>query len=362
MANFHGHRIVNVLRFRLLASAILLSLSLFLTLSFFFTSHSHASHLHHLGFKSGSHRFGSTRRAVLALKSDPLKPRLDQIRKQAEDHRSLALAYAHYARKLKLENTKLVRNFTDLSRNYSDLLAKQSYRALFETDAASIDEFYTIHCRHNKCGEAEDSFGAFMVSVWAFHPVYKFSVPMIDILTSYQGLQEFGYTYLKLRGFKSGSHRFGSTRRAVLALKSDPLKPRLDQIRKQAEDHRSLALAYAHYARKLKLENTKLVRNFTDLSRNYSDLLAKQSYRALFETDAASIDESVLRQFEKEVKERIRATRQAIADAKESFDNQLKIQKLKDTIFGLNEQLTKAKKQGAFSSLIAAYNNRNYIY
>ncbi|KAK9988319.1 hypothetical protein SO802_028558 [Lithocarpus litseifolius] len=161
-------------------------------------------------------------------------------------------------------------------------------------------------------------------------------------------------SHLHHLGFKSGSRRFGTTRRAVLALKSDPLKPRLDQIRKQAEDHRSLALAYAHYARKLKLENTKLVRNFTELSRNYSDLLAKQSYRALFETDAASIDESVLRQFEKEVKERIRVTRQAIADAKESFDNQLKIQKLKDTIFGLNEQLTKAKKQGAFSSLIAA--------
>ena len=34
MANFHGHRIGNVLRFRLLASAILLSLSLFLTLFF----------------------------------------------------------------------------------------------------------------------------------------------------------------------------------------------------------------------------------------------------------------------------------------------------------------------------------------
>ena len=48
MANFHGHRIMNVLMFKLLASAILLSLSLFLTLSFFFTSHSHAFHLHHL--------------------------------------------------------------------------------------------------------------------------------------------------------------------------------------------------------------------------------------------------------------------------------------------------------------------------
>ncbi|KAK8532428.1 hypothetical protein V6N13_131757 [Hibiscus sabdariffa] len=155
-------------------------------------------------------------------------------------------------------------------------------------------------------------------------------------------------------GFSTGSFGIGSTRRFVLALKSDPLKPRLDQIRKQADDHRSLVLAYASYARKLKLENSKLVRVFADLSRNYSDLINKPSYRALFEVDSLSIDESVLRQFEKEVKERIKATRQMISEAKESFDNQLKIQKLKDTIFAVNEQLTKAKKQGAFSSLIAA--------
>ncbi|GMY33854.1 galacturonosyltransferase 8 [Fagus crenata] len=161
-------------------------------------------------------------------------------------------------------------------------------------------------------------------------------------------------SHLHNLGFNFASHGSATTRRSVLALKSDPLKPRFDQIRKQADDHRSLALAYAHYARRLKLENTKLVRNFSDLSRSYSDLLSKPSYRALFNSDTLSIDESVLRQFEKEVKERIKATRQAIADAKESFDNQLKIQKLKDTIFAVNEQLTKAKKQGAFSSLIAA--------
>ncbi|KAE8673089.1 Galacturonosyltransferase 8 [Hibiscus syriacus] len=155
-------------------------------------------------------------------------------------------------------------------------------------------------------------------------------------------------------GFPTGSLGIGSTRRYVLALKSDPLKPRLDQIQKQADDHRSLVLAYASYARKLKLENSKLVRVFADLSRNYTDLINKPSYRALFEADSLSIDESVLLQFEKEVKERIKATRQMISEAKESFDNQLKIQKLKDTIFAVNEQLTKAKKQGAFSSLIAA--------
>ncbi|XP_028081676.1 LOW QUALITY PROTEIN: galacturonosyltransferase 8-like [Camellia sinensis] len=155
-------------------------------------------------------------------------------------------------------------------------------------------------------------------------------------------------------GFNSGSYGVGSIRRSVLALKSDPLKPRLYQITKQANDHRSLVLAYASYARKLKLENSKLVRVFADLSRNYTTLISKPAYRTLFDSDASSIDESLLRQFEKEVKERIKVTRQLISDAKESFDNQLKIQKLKDTIFAVNEQLTKAKKQGAFSSLIAA--------
>ncbi|XP_077250260.1 galacturonosyltransferase 8-like [Tasmannia lanceolata] len=143
-------------------------------------------------------------------------------------------------------------------------------------------------------------------------------------------------------------------RRSVLALKSDPLKARFDQIYKQANDHKSLVGAYAAYARKLKLENSKQVRIFADLARNYSDLMSKTSYRSLLDLDDPSIDESILRQFEKEVKDRIKVTRQLISEAKESFDNQLKIQKLKDTIFSVNEQLTKAKKQGAFSSLIAA--------
>ncbi|KAF4367509.1 hypothetical protein CsatB_024869 [Cannabis sativa] len=155
-------------------------------------------------------------------------------------------------------------------------------------------------------------------------------------------------------GFSSGSYGVESTRRSMLALKSDPLKPRLDQIRKQAEDHKSLALTYAVFARKLKLENSKLVRIFAELSQSYNDLLTKPAYQALVASDALSIDESVLRQFEKEVKERIKVTRQVISEAKESFDNQLKIQKLKDTIFQVNEMLSKAKKQGAFSSLIAA--------
>ncbi|XP_068655257.1 galacturonosyltransferase 8-like [Aristolochia californica] len=148
--------------------------------------------------------------------------------------------------------------------------------------------------------------------------------------------------------FSRGAHR------SVLALKSDPLKARFDQIYKQSNDHKLTAYAYAAYARKLKLDNSKQVRVFADLARNYSDLVSKPIYQSLFHSDGASIDESVLRQFEKEVKARIKDTKQIIAEAKEVFDNQLKIHKLKDTIFAVNEQLMKAKKQGAFSSLIAA--------
>ncbi|XP_052293733.1 galacturonosyltransferase 8-like [Citrus sinensis] len=59
------------------------------------------------------------------------------------------------------------------------------------------------------------------------------------------------------------------------------------QIRKQADDHRALAMAYASY-----------------------------------------IDELILRQFEKDVEERMKLSQQIISEAKESFDNQLKIQKV----------------------------------
>ena len=43
-----------------------------------------------------------------------------------------------------------------------------------------------------------------------------------------------------------------------------------------------------------------------------------------------------------------------IVEAKENYDNQLKIQKLKDTIFAVHESLAKAKKNGALASLISA--------
>lgn len=142
--------------------------------------------------------------------------------------------------------------------------------------------------------------------------------------------------------------------RTFLAIKSDPLKTRLDLIYKQANDHMTLVNAYAAYARKLKLDISRQLRMFDDLARNFTDLTAKPNYKSsLFEPEGP-VDEDVLRQFEKEVKERVKIARLMIVEAKESYDNQIKIQKLKDTIFAVNELLIKAKKNGAFASLIAA--------
>lgn len=149
----------------------------------------------------------------------------------------------------------------------------------------------------------------------------------------------------------AGNVRVG---RSFLGWQSDPLKTRLDLIHNQANNHIALVNAYAGYARKLKLEISKQLKMFDDLAQNFSDLQMKHTYRtALFETEGP-VDEDVLRQFEKEVKDKVKLARLIIADSKESYDNQLKIQKLKDTIFAVNELLVKAKKNGAFASLIAA--------
>lgn len=100
------------------------------------------------------------------------------------------------------------------------------------------------------------------------------------------------------------------------------------------------------------MDMMKQLRNFTDQVKAIDDLVLRPENRAL--QDAAMVNEETLRQFERELKERIKVTRQLMTDSKEFFDNQLKIQKLKDTIFAVNDQLTRAKKQGAFASLIAA--------
>ncbi|XP_057447794.1 probable galacturonosyltransferase 9 [Lotus japonicus] len=142
--------------------------------------------------------------------------------------------------------------------------------------------------------------------------------------------------------------------RTFLALKSDPLRTRVDLIHQQAKDHITLVNAYAAYARKLKLDISRQLKMFDELAHNFSDISLKPTYRAsLFESDGP-IDEDVLRQFEKEIKDRVKIARMMIVEAKENYDNQLKIQKLKDTIFAVHESLSKAKKNGALASLISA--------
>ncbi|XP_014516059.1 probable galacturonosyltransferase 9 [Vigna radiata var. radiata] len=142
--------------------------------------------------------------------------------------------------------------------------------------------------------------------------------------------------------------------RTFLALKSDPLRTRVDLIHQQAKDHIALVNAYGAYARKLKLDISKQLKTFDELAHNFSDIAMKPVYqKSLFETDGP-IDEDALKQFEKEVKERVKIARMIIVEAKENYDNQLKIQKLKDTIFAVHESLAKAKKNGAMASLISA--------
>ncbi|KAJ6368281.1 hypothetical protein OIU78_000800 [Salix suchowensis] len=142
--------------------------------------------------------------------------------------------------------------------------------------------------------------------------------------------------------------------RTFLAVKSDPLRTRLDLIYKQANDHMTLVNAYASYARKLKLDISKQLRMFDELANNLTDLPLKPSYKSSLFEPGSPVDEDVLRQFEKEVKDIVKVTRLMIVESKESYDNQIKIQKLKDTIFAVNELLIKAKKNGAFASLISA--------
>lgn len=128
----------------------------------------------------------------------------------------------------------------------------------------------------------------------------------------------------------------------------------MELIHQQAKDHIALVNAYGAYARKLKLDISKQLKMFDELARNFSDISLKPTYKAaLFESDGP-IDEDVLRQFEKEVKDRVKIARMMIVESKENYDNQLKIQKLKDTIFAVHESLAKAKKNGAMASLISA--------
>lgn len=79
-------------------------------------------------------------------------------------------------------------------------------------------------------------------------------------------------------------------------------------------------------------------------------------------SNTTPLDDDSLKALEKEAKDKIKLARQIISESKESFDTQLKIQKLRDTIFAVNEQLSKAKKMGALSSTIAAVSTPKSIH
>ncbi|KAK1287685.1 Galacturonosyltransferase 8 [Acorus calamus] len=145
--------------------------------------------------------------------------------------------------------------------------------------------------------------------------------------------------------------------RSLLAVRSDPNRPRLYLIHRQINDHINLTTSYASFTHRLKLNHSKHVHLFSDLSHNLSNLISSfpspPPSNLSLDHPVVDISNSDLHSLKRQVKEWIRIRKQLVSEAKESFDNQLKIQKLKDMIFFVNEQLTKAKRSSAFSSLIA---------
>ncbi|KAI4966688.1 hypothetical protein ZWY2020_037171 [Hordeum vulgare] len=126
---------------------------------------------------------------------------------------------------------------------------------------------------------------------------------------------------------------------------------RAEQIRKQASDAAASAAALAAASRRLHLDRARHLRLLSSLHRNLTATL--QDLGAVAASEPASQADQA-RRLDLQAKDLIRAARAAIADAKPLFDPQLKIQRLKDAIFAQNELLARAKKRGAFASLIAA--------
>jgi alpha-1,4-galacturonosyltransferase len=136
---------------------------------------------------------------------------------------------------------------------------------------------------------------------------------------------------------------------------------RAEQIRKQASDAAASAAALAAASRRLHLDRARHLRLLSSLHRNLTNTLRALSLAADAATasdpsysDPAAANASSSRQLDLQAKDLIRAARAAIAESKPLFDPQLKIQRLKDAIFAQNELLARAKKRGAFASLIAA--------
>ncbi|KAL9365842.1 hypothetical protein Peur_043715 [Populus x canadensis] len=137
--------------------------------------------------------------------------------------------------------------------------------------------------------------------------------------------------------------------RHPLSLTSNALKAQLKETVRSVVDYQGLVLMHGSIARKLKLENSKLARNFAEISINFTDLIKKASH-----CDVSDSNTALVHRFLKQAKEKVKFAKQLISNSKGSFDSQLKIQKLKDTIFGLEEQMTKMKTKGEFAKSIAA--------
>jgi alpha-1,4-galacturonosyltransferase len=137
--------------------------------------------------------------------------------------------------------------------------------------------------------------------------------------------------------------------RHPLSLTSNALKAQLKETVRSVVDYQGLVLMHGSIARKLKLENSKLVRNFAEISINFTDLIKKASH-----CDVSDSNTALVHRFLKQAKEKVKFAKQLISNSKGSFDSQLKIQKLKDTIFGLEEQMTKMKTKGELAKSIAA--------
>jgi len=131
---------------------------------------------------------------------------------------------------------------------------------------------------------------------------------------------------------------------------------RAEQIRKQASDAAASAAALAAASRRLHLDRARHLRLLSSLHRNLTNTLRALSLAADADPSASdpAANASSPRQLDLQAKDLIRAARAAIAESKPLFDPQLKIQRLKDAIFAQNELLARAKKRGAFASLIAA--------
>eukprot|EP00258_Populus_trichocarpa_P046474 XP_024462493.1 galacturonosyltransferase 8 isoform X1 [Populus trichocarpa] len=137
--------------------------------------------------------------------------------------------------------------------------------------------------------------------------------------------------------------------RHPLSLTSNALKAQLKETVRSVVDYQGLVLMHGSIARKLKLENSKLVRNFAEISINFTDLIKKASH-----CDVSDSNTALVHRFLKQAKEKVKFAKQLISNSKGSFDSQLKIQKLKDTIFGLEGQMTKMKTKGELAKSIAA--------